>query len=360
MKAHRQSFLLAAVIFLLAVPPARPDGIAASSPETPLLTVGEDCPAMAWSPDGSRVAYAVKRVIHWRDWDKQRDDIGWVDLRGKRKRILDGQKMVPDHAEFSYSIRSLAWSPDGRALLAEMLTSDDKTLTMLVTDEGKEVRIGDKGDNIVQGFSAAWLGDNETVAFLIEAVKPRLLFKIAGVRIRGGRGLDFFPTKSFAAVAWDEKQRLAVAVQREKDFQGSPKLVLLRLDRESSLELAELADGFLGSLRISPSGKLAGYFVDQGTFEIRDLAAPQTARRVKIPFGRYVWAPDEQRILLQLPEGPPRRAGGRLVWVDLRDGKTTPLLHSVVVRDFALSPNGRYLAITHNREVRSLAIYSLP
>ncbi len=353
MKVLRRSFFLSAVILLLAAVPGK-------CQERPLLTVKEDCPAMAWSPDGSRVAYAVKRIIHWRDWDKQRDDIWLVDLQGKRKRIVDGQKMVPDYAEFSYAIRSLAWSPDGRALLAEMLTSDDKTMTMLVTDEGKDVRIGEKGDNVVQGFSAAWLGDNETVTFLIEAVKPRLLYKIVGVRIRGGRGLDFFPTKSFAAVAWDEKRRLAVAVQREKDFQGSPKLVLLRLDKETSEELAELADGFLGSLRLSPSGKFVGYFVDQATFEMRDLSAPQTPRRVKIPFGRYHWAPDEQRILLQLPEGPPRRAGGRLVWVDLRGGTTTPLLHSIVVRDFALSPDGRHLAITHNREVRSLAVYSLP
>ncbi len=353
MSVHRQTLLLAVVVLSFAVLPS-------NAQETQLLTVDEDCSAIAWSPDGSRVAYAVKRVIHWRDWEKQRDNIWFVDLQGKRKRIVDGQKMVPDYAEFSYSFRSVAWSPDGRALLAEMLTSDDKNLTMLVTDEGKDVRIGEKGDNIVQGFSAAWLGDNQTVTFLIEAVKPRLLYKIAGVRIRGGRGLDFFPTKSFAAVAWDETRSQAVAVQREKDFQGAPKLVLLRLDKESSQELADLADGFLGSLHISPSGKLVGYFVDQVTFEIRDLTAPQTARRVKIPFGRYDWAPDEQRILLQLPEGPPRRAGGRLVWVDLRDGKTTPLLHSVVVRDFTLSPDGRHLAITHNREVRSLAVYSLP
>ncbi len=350
MKVLRQNFLFAAAIFFLVAVPG-------NGQETPVFTGNEDCTAIAWSPDGARVAYAVKRIIHWRDWEKERDDIWLVDLQGKRKRIVDGQRMVKDYAEFSYAIRSLAWAPDGRALLAELLTSEDKTQTLLITDEGKEVRIGEKGDNVVQGFSAAWLGDNETIAFLIEAVKPRLLYKIVGVRIRGGRGLDFFPTKSFAAVAWDEKQRLAVAVQREKDLQGSPKLVLLRLDREASEELAELSDGYLGGLSISPSGKLVGYFVDQATFEIRDLSVPRTARRVKIPFGRYDWAPDEQRLLLQMPEG---KRGGRLVWVDLRDGNTTPLLHSIVVRDFAISPNGRHLAITQNREVRSLAIYSLP
>jgi dipeptidyl aminopeptidase/acylaminoacyl peptidase len=331
----------------------------AGAQEKEILGVDEDCSAIAWSPDGSRLAYSIKRIIRWRGWEKQRDDIWWTDLEGKRKRVVEGQKLVPDYAEFSYSIRSLGWAPDGRGLLAEMLTSEDKTVTMLVTDEGKEVRIGEKGDNLVQGFSAAWLGDNETVAFLMEAVKPRLLFKIAGVRIRGGRGLDLFPTKSFAAVSWDAKQSSAVAVQRERDLLGTPKLVLLQLDRETSRELAELTDGFVGGLHISPSGKLASYFVNQDTFEIRDLAEPQTVRRVKIPFGRYEWAPDEKRILLQLPEGTARRAGGRLVWVDLRDGKTTPLLHSVVVRDFALSPSGRYLAITHNREVRSLVVYSV-
>lgn len=359
------------IIFCLFSAPA-----AAQFAQAPLISVDEECVAFAFSNDG-RIVYAVRRVYSQRRWELQRDDIWVVWPDGKRKRIVDGQKLVKSPVPFSYSVQFLRWSPDGTKLTAQLATSQvvdergntqDSLVTLLLDDAGKEIRISGADSIIPEGVHATWLADGVSVVYLTETVKPGLLYSMNLVRPVGGRGMPIFDKSTFVAVAWDAKRNAAIAVERNETLAGPPTLVWLDIPQRQRRELATL-DAYLGLLSLSPSGKRVAWFRDQNTLEVRDLSAPEkTASTVKIPYGAFDWSGDETRILLRRGQqdrlgdsgrpGSARRSGD-LLWVNLADGKLESVLSGLTYRDFALSPDGKLLAVTEPGK-RALAVYPVP
>jgi len=341
-----------------------------SAQDTPTLTVDDWCTAFAYAPDG-RIAYSTRHIITTRHLEVQRDDIWLVALDGKRRRMVNGEKLIqgPRYTEiaFSYAIQSLRWSPDGTRLTAEMLTSEminqrgdtrEGTLTLLLDENGKEIKISGGDSVISEGVNATWLTDGVTVVYLQEAVKPKLLYSIQSVRPVSGRGGALFPDHAFVAVAWNAKQNTAVAVERDRSLRTPPQLVVLDLIKETRRELATL-DGYVGGLSISLSGAKVAYFRDHDVLEIRDLAAPERVARVRVAYGAYQWAHDEQRILLK--RGLERQTGD-LAWVALpalessnakpgagltkvAEVELRPALHGLTFRNFEISPDGRFLGV---------------
>ena len=353
-----------------------------SAQETPTLTVDETCNAFAYAPDG-RIAYAVRHILTTKRLEIQRDDIWLLSLDGKRHRIVNGEKLVQGPRRggvvpFSYAIQSLRWSPDGTRLTAEMLTSEminergdtrEGVLTVLLDENGKEIKTGGTDGAIPEGVNATWLADGVTVVYLQEAVKPKLLYAIRSVRPVAGRGGALFSDHAFVAVAWNAKQNTAVAIERERSLSGPPQLVALDLIKETRRELASL-DGFVGGLSLSPSGTKIAYFRDHEVLEIRDLAAPERVARLHVAFGPYQWALEERRILLK--RGLERRSGD-LAWVGVppldrpntksgggpaavAEAELRPVLHGLTFRDFELSPDGRFLAVVQPGK-RNLLVY---
>ncbi|HJY85298.1 MAG TPA: hypothetical protein VKE24_00540 [Candidatus Acidoferrales bacterium] len=350
--------------------------------DSPTLTVDEQCAAPAYAPDG-RLAYAVRRILTSRRLEIQRDDLWLVAADGKRRRIVNGEKLVqgPRGAglvPFSYSIQSLRWSPDGARLTVEMLTSEmvdqrgttkEGVMTLLLDENGKEIKIAGGDSVIPEGTNAAWLADGATVVYLQEAVKPKLLFSVNSVRPLGGRGGPIFSGHVFAAAAWNAKQGSGVAVERDRSLSTPPHLVSLDLPKETRLELATL-EGYAGGLSLSPSGKKVAYFRDAQVLEIREVEQPDRVARLRVAYGSYQWAPDERRILMK--RGLEHRSGD-LAWLVLPplasraspasagqatiiEGELRPILHGLSFRDFALSPDGRSLAVIQPGK-RSLLVY---
>jgi len=326
----------------------------------PILRVDADCTALAFSPDGTRVAYAVRRVITVRRVDMQRDDIWIATLDGKRKRIVNGEQIVQSPVPFSYAIRLLRWSADGSRLTVEMRTSamidergntEEGVATLLVDETGKEIKIQGADSIIPAGVNAAWLGDGVTIVYLREAVKPALLFSIHTVRPVAGRGAHLLEDRTFVAAAWDARRQMGVAIERDQSFLQPPKLVRVDLVKHTRQELAEL-DSYAGYLTISPTGQKAAYFVDPGTLEVRGLNEPGKPVRVKLALAPYLWAQDESRVLLRRGD----RRSGNLVWVRLPDGEVTTLLGDLTFRDFELSPDGKWIAVTQPG-TRALLVY---
>ncbi len=88
-------------------------------------------------------------------------------------------------------VQSISWSPDGHKLAIEMLTDEATNdqgdtkqgqTTELITDSGQEINVeGSKTTGIPDSTHAQWLSDGSTVVYLIEAVKPRMLYAISSV-----------------------------------------------------------------------------------------------------------------------------------------------------------------------------------
>ncbi len=344
----------------------------------PVLTIDDECMALAYAPDG-RIIYATRHVMTTRRLEIERDDFWLLGTDGKRRRIINGEKLVRGGTAFSYAVHSLRWSPDGTRLTAELLTSQmlndrgdtkEGTLTLLLDETGKELKIAGADSVIPEATNGTWLADGVTVVYLLEAVKPKLLYSIASVRPVAGRGGALLPDHVYAAVTWNAKQSTAIAIERDRSLAGPPRLVALDLLKESSREIATL-DAFVGGLSISPSGTKVAYFRDSGVLEIRDLAQPDRVARVRALYGPYRWAADERRILLKRA---PERKSGDLVWIALPelpapaqktptalaavDAVPEPVLHGLSFRDFEISPDGKFLAVVQPGK-RNLLVYPL-
>ncbi len=332
--------------------------------EKPRFTIDEECTSFSFGPD-SRIAIAVRHPFKVKKYFLERADIWIANPDGKKSRIETSEKMVKTAQPFSFVVQSISWSPDGHKLAIEMLTDEATNdqgdtkqgqATELLTDGGQEINVeGSKTTGIPDSTHAQWLSDGSTVVYLIEAVKPRMLYAIRSVAPASGVTKPLFEGHFFSAVAWDAKHNTAVGIERDRSMSGPIHLVSLDLLKQTRVDLATLF-GYEGALSLSPSGAKVGYYADGDTIEIRDLAAPQKAIDIRVGAGRFEWSGDERRLLLK--KGPANRSGD-LVWVSIPGGNLDTVLHSLTFRDFAVSPDGRFLGV-EQPGTRNLIVYAIP
>jgi hypothetical protein len=371
--------------------------------EKPVQSIDEELTAFSVAPDG-RIAYGVRRNAHTKKYDFQHDDI-WIDAGGKRRRLLEGNKfsinkysvfinrdkksvakekskLDPEldlsDTTFSYTVDSLRWSPNGRYILAQLFTTfivdesgrtQDEYMTLVLDDNGKEIRLGGGDPLLHNAEDAVFFLDNSTVAYLTEALKPRLLFSFKYSTIANGTGGALFEGRTFASVVPIPKTNFAIAVERDRSLSGPPRLQHLDLLAQEDAEIATL-DGYEGGLTVSPSGNLAAYYVDRENLEVRDLSTPTRVARIRIGPGAIQWSPDETRLLLKRA---PERKTAELCWIPIPRLTTptagheipvaepdfNPIFHGSVTRDFAITPNGKFLAVVFPGK-RNLDLYPLP
>src|SRR5712664_1302906 len=207
--------LVCAVVGCCSVPPAKAQNL-----DKPLQTIDEEITAFAYAPDG-RIAYSVYRHFKTKEYDLEHDDIWLQDAGGKRRRLLEGPKFTRGNRPFSYIVNSFRWSPNGRMILAEFLTTtvvddsgkaEDSFQTLLLDDSGREIHIN-KGDSLLpDAANATWLPDNATIAYLSESVKPRRLFSLKFTRPALGALPSSYEGRTFRYIAWLPGVNSAIAV----------------------------------------------------------------------------------------------------------------------------------------------------
>jgi dipeptidyl aminopeptidase/acylaminoacyl peptidase len=364
-----------AALFVLALfpVPARTQGL-----EKPIQTIDEDITAFAFAPDG-RIVYAVNRGFKTKQYDLEHDDIWIQDAGGgKRRRIFVGDKFTRGNTPFTYSVNSFRWSPNGKRILAELFMASvdetgkttDSVETLALEDSGKEVKGAANEKQIENADNPTWLLDNNTVIYMSEVVKPRVLYSFKYLNLTGGPIGNVFEGRTFLDTVPVPRSNVAIAVERDRNMSGPPRLQRLELLAQDDRELATL-EGFNGGLSLSPSGTKVAYFIDRETLEIRDLADLTKVARARIGLGVYHWAPDEAHILLKRSL---EKKSGDLVWIELpalaRHATTdaasipvsqptpVPFFRGNTIRDFAVSPDGRLLGVIPPGR-RNLMIYAM-
>src|SRR6266699_3932669 len=331
--------------------------------DKPLQTIDEDITSFAFAPD-NRIVYSVHRNFKTKLYDLSHDDIWLQGTSGKRRRLLEGQKFNRGNQPFSYIVDSLRWSPNARLILAGLLTTtvvddsgktEDSFMTLLLDDSGHEIRVA-KGDSVIpDAADPFFLPDNITINFLSEAVKPRTLFSLKSTRLDSGPVKSSYEGRTFREVIPIPRTDSVVAVEQDHAMTGPHRLQSLDLLSDDDKELATLY-GYEGGLSVSPSGKKVAYFIDKEILEVRDLASPNHLARLRVGLGVFHWAPGESRILLKRSI---ETKSGDLVWIDLpplaassaaheipvSQPSVIPILHGLSFRDFAISPDGRFLAV---------------
>src|SRR5262249_51330941 len=166
--------------------------------DKPSVTIDEDITAFAFARDG-RIVYAVRRMFKNKKYDMQRDDIWIRDTGGRTRRIFQGEHftvmkpfMAPSGEEaeeevdekgkkrkktreekerpltppFTYQVEGFSFSPNGRFVLVQLMTSTitdesghptDERMTLVLDETGREIKLS--GDNAVihDAKDAAWL-----------------------------------------------------------------------------------------------------------------------------------------------------------------------------------------------------------
>lgn len=363
------SILLAFGCFF--VPQARAQDL-----DKPLQNIDEEITAFSFSPDG-RIVYSVRRNIKTKKYDLQHDDIWLQETNGKRRRLLQGDKFNRGEELFSYAVDSFHWSPNGRIILAELFTTsvvdegrtEDSFQALAFEDSGKEIHFG-KGENIMKDcYNPTWLQDNSTIVYLNEAIKPHMLFSFRYSNISTGPAGPAFEGRTFVDSDHIPRTNAAIAVEQDRAQSGPPRLQRLELLAQDDKEVATL-ESYAGGLSVSPSGKKVAYFIDREVLEVRDLTAPDHFVRLRVGLGVLHWSPDENRIMLKRAV---ERKSGDLVWISIpplpaqknaKDVPTLtptpqPILRGISIREFNISPDGRFLAVVLPGK-RNLVVFPLP
>ena len=364
--------LLVCAACLLAVVTPRP--AVAQDFEKPVMTIDEDITAFAFAPDG-RIVFAVNRPFKTKQYDLEHDDVWMQEAGGKRKRMFIGEKFQRGAAAFTYSVNSFRWSPNGHLILAELFTASvdesgktvDAPMTLVLDESGKEVKMGE--DNVIKDASKpTWLQDNATVIYFTEVLKPKVLFAFHYTNRSGAPGL-VFEGRTFLDAVPIPGANYDYAVERDKNMSGPPRLQKLELLAQDDKEIATL-DGYEGGLALSPSATKIAYYIDKEVIEIRDLRAPNKFARVRAGYGVFRWAPDETKILLKRSV---EKKSGDLVWIaipalvehsagseiEVAQPIPVPILRGLTYREFAFSPDGKYIGVIVPGR-RNLAVYPVP
>jgi len=408
LRAPLRTLCLCVVFFFLLLPSSP-----AQSLDKPTTTIDEDITSFAFAPDG-RIVYSVRRMFRNKKYDMQRDDIWIADGNGgRRKRIFTGEhftvagpitpvnredssddadekgkkhkktqseKDKPLTPPFTYIVAGFDFSPNGRMVLVQLLTStiltesdhqQDERMTLVLDESGREIKLS--GDNAVIHDAAdpMWLNDNATIVYLTEILKPNVLFSYKFANVKTGPAGPAFEGRTFIASVPIPHSNSAIGIERDKSLSGPPRLQRLEMLAQDDKELATL-DGYETGLSVSPSGKRVAYFIDKEVLEVRDLQNPNRLARVRIGLGAIQWSAEESYLLIKRS---PERKSGDLVWIPLPQlqnvsGKHSDqipvvqpdpisILHGLTFRDFAISPNGGTLAVVPPGK-RNLLLFPLP
>jgi len=351
--------------------------------------IDDEVTRFAFSGDG-RIAYSTRHVFSEKKIQLQRDDLWIAERDAKKRRILQGEKFIRGTGPFSYLVRGLRWSPDGKKLAVELATSEmindagdtrEGVATLLIDDNGSEIPIAG-GDSVIAGATnAAWLSDNATIIYSTAVQKPPQVtkgdkssetaptFLLNRVRPGAGPGSAIFSGQEFAALSLNASKDLGVAVARGSASGGAFALLALDLNKETKRDLATL-DGYAGGLSIAPPGTKTAYWLSNEQLEVREIASPNRVERLHVLLGTLAWSGDEKRLLVK--QGAAGKSGS-LVWVTLPQlatvaaGATPPtqeivlpsILHDLEFRQFDIAPDGSLLGVVEPGR-RNLLMYSLP
>jgi hypothetical protein len=341
------------------IPPTRAQDL-----DKPLQTIDEEITAFAFAPSGG-IVYAVRRPYKTKLFDLEHDDLWMQDAGGKRRRLLQGDKFTRGDRPFTYSVDHFRFSPNGRIILAQFFTTtvlddsgktQDATATLVLEDNGKEVKLGGSDSFINPGANAQFTADNLTIVYSTPTVKqPHPLFSFHFTNAATGPAGNCFEGRTFADVDPIPRTNSAIAIERDKSQTGPPRLQHLDLLAQEDRELATL-DNYAGGLAVSPPGNKVAYFIDNEVLEIRDLAEPAYLARVRVGLGVVRWSPDEKQILVKrAPEKksgdivsfnvPPLLSYATAKIIPVQEPTLSPVLHALAFRDFAVSPDGKFLAV---------------
>ncbi len=344
--------------------------------DKPLQNIEDEVTSFGFTPNGG-IVYSARRRIKTKKYDLQHDDIWLQESNGKRRRLLQGDKFTRGDELFSYAVDAFHWSPSGRFLLAQLFTTsvvdegrtEDSFQTLVLEENGKEIRI-DKGDSVIKDcFNATWLQDNATIVCSNEAIKPHMLFSFRYTNIATGPAGPAFEGRTFIDSDRIPRTNAAIAIEQDRAQSGPPRLQRLELLAQDDKEIATL-DAYAGGLSVSPSGEKVAYFIDREVLEVRNLALPTYCVRLRVGLGVFHWSPDEKRILLKRAV---ERKSGDLVWITIppllaqKPGQDIPILtptpqsilHGLAFREFNISLDGRFLAVVLPGK-RNLELLPLP
>ena len=355
-----------------------PSQTRAQNLDKPSSSIDEEITAFSFSPDGG-IAFSVYHNFKTKKYDLEHDDIWIQEARGKRRRILEGQKFTRSGTQLlSYLTDSIRWSPNGRYLLVQLLTTavedesgnaTNSVETLLFDDSGHEARIN-KGDSFLPGAAnAAFLPDNNTIAYLVNAVGTLPLYSIKTTRLSSGSFPSPYEGRTFRDVAWLPGMNFAVAVEQDHSMSGPPRLQYLDVLNDSDKELATL-DGYEGGLIVSSDRTKAAYFIDREVLEIRSLSRPNQLARIRVGLGIPRWTPDGSRIFLKRAVEkksadivwfpvPPLAAGDPKKEIPVSQPTPVFVLHGLTFREFSISADGNSLAVVVPGK-RNLLVFPLP
>jgi dipeptidyl aminopeptidase/acylaminoacyl peptidase len=330
--------------------------------DKPVMNVDDEVTAFAYAPDG-RIVFSVRRMFKNKKYDMQRDDIFIAETNGKRRRILEGQKFTHGDKPFTYQVESFTWSPNGHIVAVQLFTTtvdpedehhDDVRALLLLDDSGRELHPMGPDSLVPDAEAPMWLRDNGTLVYLTDEM-ARELFSMKYLYVAGGPPTKAFEGRTFISAVRVPGSNSAIAIERDRNMEGPPRMQRLDLLSQDDKELATL-DAYLGGLSVSPSGTKAAYFLDREVLEIRDLEKPDHVVRMRVGLGVVQWNADETEIYVK--RTVEKKSADLVTFrvpqlVAFRRGQVVPvtepeprqLLHGLAVREYALSADGRYLAI---------------
>jgi hypothetical protein len=219
----------------------------------------------------------------------------------------------------------------------------------------------------MQARNPLWLRDNQTLAYLTNEDTPQDLFAMQYLNISTGPAGKAFEGRTFQGASRISGSNSAIAVERSTHFDGPARLQRLDLLSQDDKEVATL-DAYAGGILVSPSGTRVAYFLDKEVLEIRDLTAPVRTARMRIGLGVLQWSADESQIYLKRTlekksadlvtfRVPELRAYPPHSEIPVLEPEPRMLLHGLTIREYSLSPDGRFLAIVLPGK-RNLQIFS--
>ena len=331
--------------------------------DKPVTNIDEEVTAFAYAPNGS-VVFSVRRTFKAKKYDLQRDDIWLLDSGGKRKRLFEGQKFTREDKLFTYQVESFTWSPNAHIIAVQLFTTtmdpdagarEDAPAILLLDDSGRELHPSGKDPLVLHAQNPLWLRDNQTLVYMTNEDMPQGLYAMQYLNISSGPAGKAFEGRTFEGASRISGSNAAITVERSRTFDGPPRLQRLDLLAQEDKEVATL-DAYSGGILVSPTGTRVAYFLDKEVLEIRDLTAPVRIARLRIGLGVLQWSTDESQIYLKRTvekksadlvtfRVPELRAYPPHSEIPVLEPEPRMLLHGLTIREYSLSPDGRFLAI---------------